>query len=146
MLDNYLEAEGLIIARIKAEVSGLKAVLPAADLAGVAENAQPSPAVHVIYAGDQVPGSDNQRSTSGALQKVTQQWYAVVAVRNARTQTSGAAARETAGPIITQVLAALAGWQPADAFKPLKRVNAPPPKTIGTFAYFPLLFTTEVYT
>ncbi len=141
---DYLVAEGLILARLEAELADLSSsaglkVLSAADLAGVAEGAQHTPAVHVIYMGDQVPGGD--AVDEGNYHLIRQRWMAVVAVRNARSQRTGQAARDAAGPILSRVIQVLSGWRPGQGLGPLRRVSAPAPAfTPGGFAYFPLQF------
>lgn len=145
-LTDHLAVEGLLIARIGAQVQGLRAVLSAADLAGVSQTQQVTPAVHVLYAGDQVPTGEGARGWTGTPQKINQHWMAVVAVRNARTQRSGEAARSDAGPLLSQLIAALAGYTLGPDFGPLMRVPAPQPAYDASWAYFPTQWTVEFYT
>ena len=142
---DHLMAEPLLIARIEDQVPDLRAVLSAADLAGVKAASQVTPAVHVLYGGDDVPTREGDRGWTGKPQKILQRWMAVVAVRNARTQRTGAAAREDAGPLLSQLIGALAGFQLDPALGPLKRIPAPQPAYDAGFAYFPTLWTTEFY-
>ncbi|MDW7746584.1 hypothetical protein [Halomonas sp.] len=145
--DDYLVAEGLILARLEAQLadlSGLK-VLSAADLAGVTEGAQHTPALHVIYMGDAVPGGE--QVDQGNYHVLRQRWMVVVAVRNARQQRTGQAAREAAGPLLSRAIQALSGWRPGQGLGPLARVSAPAPAfTPGGFGYFPLQFETVLMT
>lgn len=134
---DYLELEGLIMARLAAGVAGVR-VLSAADLAGVAEEAQVTPAIHVIYAGDRIVESD-QYGTA----RVAQQWLVVVAVRNARSQRRGEAARSDAGPIAQQVLATMKGWEPGSRWSYARRVAAPKPVFSAGFLYVPFQFEME---
>lgn len=141
-MDDYLAAEPLIVARLESQVTGVK-VLTAADLAGVKEAAQVTPAVHVLYGGDRLADSVGH----GIAQTWAQIWWVVVAVRNARNQGKGREARKAAGPYIAQVFQALTGWQMSSTdHGPLKRVNPPggPVYSPGGFAYFPLAFETIV--
>lgn len=145
---NYLALEPLIIDRLKTEVPTLRAVLSADALADLAEGVQTTPAAYVLYDGDDVPSADGKRAGDGARQLVSQRWLVVLAVRNAR---GGSDAREDAGPLLTQILAALAGYHPQPAppsqvYRPLKRAQAPRPGYHAGYGYFPLLFTTEVLT
>lgn len=146
MIADYLSAEAPIIARLRAEVSGLRTVLGAADIAELEEAAVPTPAAFVIYDGDEIPEGEGARAGAGTAQRVTQRWYVVVAVRNARDALGGSAARAEAGPLISQAIAALAGWQPTADHRPLRRAGAVPPGFSKGFGYFPILFTTEVVT
>ena len=50
---DYLFLEPLIVERVKASVAGLRGVFTAPDLAAMAEQAQITPAAHVIYVGDE---------------------------------------------------------------------------------------------
>lgn len=144
--DDYLAAEGRIRDHLEtelADLAGLK-VLSAADLAGVTEGAQHTPALHVIYMGDAVPQAD---AVDQPYQVLRQRWMVVVAVRNARTQRSGQAVREDAGPILSRVIRALSGWRPGQGLGALARTTAPAPAfTPGGFGYFPLQFETVLMT
>jgi hypothetical protein len=140
MITNYLAAESLIIARLKAQVPTFRAVYGAADLAGVEERAQVTPAAHVIYDGDAVPGGEVNRAGAGAAQVVAQHWLVVVAVRNVRDTQGGQYTREEAGPLVSQTITALSGWKPSTDFRPLRRTSAPKPAFTNGFGYFPLMF------
>jgi len=143
MLADYLAAEELIIARLTERVGSVRAVLSAADLAGVQEAKQTTPALHVVYDGDRLGDSAGR----GIANQVYQRWLVITAVRSARGQRTGAGAREAAGPIISAVLQALLGWAPSDEHQPLVRTSAPRPHfSAGGFAYFPLAFETRIDT
>lgn len=140
MTDHYLSAEGYLIEQLKAKVPGFKAVLSAADLAGVLEAAQQTPAAHVLYWGERLGDSTGR----GRAQMSYQQWLIVIATRNASTQRTGEAARNEAGPLIDAMLSALQGWAPANG-QPLQRIPGPKAAyTRGGFAYFPFLFETRL--
>lgn len=142
---DYLADEALIVARLKLKTTGFgNNVLNAADLAGVEQTKQITPAVFVIYIGDRL----GKEAGRGIGQEVFQQWAVVVAVRNARSQRTGEGARSDAGPLMTEVIAALQGWEPATGRRPLKRIQAPwrPKYSPGGYAEFPLAFETELNT
>jgi hypothetical protein len=144
VIEDYLAAEPLIIARLAERVTDAT-TLTAADLQGVAEKAQVTPAIHVIYAGDVVPGG--AAVDEGNYHLIRQQWMTVIAVRSARGQRSGSGARELAGPLITGAIKALASWRPVQGLGRLRRVPAPRPTfTPGGFAYFPLQWELDVMT
>ena len=143
-MGNHLALEPLLIARLKAEVADFRAVLGMADLASMQEAGQTTPAAHVIYQGDTLPGGDS-RAGQGAVQMVVQTWLVVVAVRNVRDTVGGGAAREEAGLLITLTLKALSGWA-APGYRPLVRVNAPRPGFNAGYAYFPLAFEARMIT
>lgn len=111
-------------------------VLTAAALSGVTENAQPTPAVHVVYDGFSV------REEKG-LVEIVERWITVVAVRNVRSPRGGEDARQDAGPILDAVFAALLGYQPAGV-KPLLPANPPRPYFNAGFAYFPLAWSARL--
>ena len=137
MLANYLSAEGLIIARLKARLPAVRAVLSAADLVGVEERSQITPALHVLYDGDTV------QESPGRAQSVGQRWLVIVAVRNVRDQMGGSAARADAGALLTQVIQALQYWAPSPQHGKLMRANAPKAHQ-GEYSYFPLAFVTDI--
>ncbi|MDC8804218.1 hypothetical protein PRZ61_12275 [Halomonas pacifica] len=145
--DDYLAAEGLIMAHLEAEladIQGLK-IMTAADVGGVDFMRQHTPAVHVVYTGDQVPGGN--ATDEGDYHVLKQRWMAVVAVRSVRDQVSGKASREAAGPILSRVLKALSGWRPGPGYGTLVRINAPVPQYHkGGYVRFPLQFETVLVT
>lgn len=142
---NYLELEGLLLARLKATVS-VQHILSAADLEGVAEAQQFTPAIHVLYFGDILPGGDGAEAGRGSCQVVGQRWATIVAVRNVRDTDKGAAARAEAGPILQKVLRYLSGWDPGPRWGNFRRIPAPGVLFRDGFAYFPILWKSEVVT
>lgn len=131
MIADYLGAEPALLARVSA-IPGIHSVLSAADLSDLAETAQRTPAVHVLYMGDEV--------NEGRLaQVVKQRWMIVLAVRHARDK-SGSHARETAGPLLSALLDSLQGWRPTEWHEAMVRINAPEPAYTPGYAYFPLQF------
>ncbi|HKJ94853.1 MAG TPA: hypothetical protein VKA32_04410 [Gammaproteobacteria bacterium] len=143
-VSDYLAVESALIAQIKAIEQGFKAVLGAADLQGLQQRQQITPAAHVVYQGDDLPTGSQDRGVYGKPQRVMQRWIVAVAVRNVRGIRQGTAVREEAGPLMATLIEGLEGWQPPSPFRPLKRAPSPPPWFSEGFAYFPLLFTTEV--
>ncbi len=143
MLADYLSLSPLIIARIGAAVSGIAAVLPARDLAALNELALQSPSVFVVYDGDALAESGGR----GQAQVVRQRWIVVLAVRNATQGDGGAAQTAQAGPLLSDLISALQGWQPGSPdFRPLTRVSAPRPGYSPAFAYYPLAFECQIFT
>lgn len=146
---NYLELEGLILARLQ-EVGYNHPVsyFSAADLEGVWENSQHTPAFHVLFWGDAFPQGEGNQSTSRTAYKAVQRWMVVVAVRNVTQQRTGEAARTEAGPLLTTAHLALAGWVPVSTgkqtWKPMRRVT---PGVVSLyrdgFAYFATLWEAE---
>lgn len=137
---DFLHLESQIIDRLGERLSPDIHRLTAADLAGVAEGSQPTPAVHVVFDGYRI-----QDHKIPAIAAVTQQWLTVIAVRNRRGGSTGDGARASAGPIIGDVLSSLHGWRP-DGASVLKLAAAPRPGYVAGFAYFPLSWTTTIVT
>jgi|GEM_PF-777466 len=158
-LVNYLALEQPLIERLKEEVAHVNGhVFSVKDLAGVRQKAQRVPAIHVVYDGDDVLTGKHDRAGHGARmttaeteyrskQRVRQRWLVVTVVRNAAGELeTGEAVRQSAGLIIQRTIEVLQGWQPLTRHKPFIRQPGPKPAYIDTFAYFPLLFTSEVMT
>ena len=100
--DNFLAAEPLIVARLRAMLPAEVHVLSAADLATVAEEQQPTPAVHVLYGAYRVADS-----SVGAMASVEQSWLTVIVTRHLSDIEQGFHARQAAGPLAAQVMDAL---------------------------------------
>lgn len=144
-MDNYLAAEQLIIDRLKAAFSALPAlagvhVLSAADLDGVEEARQLTPAVHVIYDGDDLGDS----AGDGVDHIVRQRYLTVVVTRNVRGIKTGKAAREDAGVIVLATLGALGGWQPSSEHGEVVRIPGPRPTYRTGHQYIPIAWHTAV--
>lgn len=137
MIADYLAAEDAIRQRLEAEVTAARAVLASAELASMQERGQITPALHVIYGGDTVPTGPGQVD-DGRYHVIHQRWLVIVAVRSARGQQTGTGARDEAGPLMTAVMQALAGWRPLPELGTLRRASAPGPAySPGGYAYFP---------
>lgn len=135
---DYLALEPLFVARVLDQVPGLKAVQGVPDLATVSEKQQVTPAVYVIYLGDQ-PGSDDDTVS----QLTTQLWAVVLAVHYADADGSGAGARRIAGPLLGQLLkrGVLRKWVPRPDVKALRRLQTNTPAEYADgYGYFPLVF------
>ena len=139
-VNDFSQLEDRIVALLKAAVAGMTPavhVLTAAELEGVRENAQLTPALHVI--------SDGFRPTESGhkVARLTHTWYVVAAVRNAAAQRSGAAARRQAGPLLARAMAALLSEQLPGTAKPLQLAPAPRGRYAGGFFYLPSAWTAE---
>lgn len=139
--DDYLALESLIVDRLMKETTMPdRHVLTAPDIEQVEEEQQTTPAYHVIYAGDRAPSAGGTAAASRA-QVVEQLWLVVVAVRNVRDVRRGKAARELAGPWVTELINALQGWQPGQDYNELRRdLSAPPAAYQKGFFYVPTLW------
>lgn len=140
--NNFLEPEPHIVARLKEALADLQPavhVLTAAELAGVKESAQHTPAVHVVWSGFRVAES----RSDGKLARLDHTWLVVAAVRNVQGTRSGAAARAEAGDLAARAGAALMGFRPPNVAGPMRLTPAPAPGYSGGFMYLPLAFNLE---
>lgn len=140
--NNFLEPEAHLVARLKAAFAGRKPavhVLTAADLAGIKEEHQPTPAVHVVWNGYRVLES----RADGRAARLDHTWLAVATVKNVRTLQSGAAARSEAGELAAQAGAALMGFRPPNVAGPLRLTPGPGAGHNAGFVYLPLAFLVE---
>ena len=148
LITNYFAAEQAIVERLRDKVAGIVKIYTPFDLQGVVEASQASPALHVVYAGDGVGGTQpGPQSGSGAGKAVDQRWLVVLAVRTAAAQLQDTTEiRVKAGEFVPQILDALQGWQPVEWMRPLARVGGPSAGYSSSFAYFPFLFEGRVLT
>lgn len=138
---NHLALESTLIAHLRERVPALRLVAGAADLAKLGESAAQSPAVFVVYDGERV----TEISHDHARQVVLQRWLVVLFARHAG-QDGGAALRESAGALLADLIAALAGYRPDPLKQPLQRVNAPRPGYTPSAGWFPLAYEARLVT
>lgn len=140
--NNFLEPEPHIVARLKNALDGLQPavhVLTASDLSKVREEAQPSPAVHVIWNGFRVLESRED----GAAARLDHTWLIVSAVKNVRTVKSGQDARADAGELAARAGEALMGYRVPNTSGPMRLAPAPGAGFSAGFMYLPLAFLVE---
>lgn len=145
LIVDYFSVETDIVERIKASMPELKSVLTPFNLEDMQESSQNTPAVHVIYAGDNI----TQNSVGqGASRVITQKWLIVLAVRYSGSQLQKTSEiRSNAGQLIPKLLGCLQGWKPNESSRPLVRsAGAPPPGYSAAFAYFPFMFESVIIT
>ena len=135
-MDNYLAAEPLIVARLKARLRGIT-IQSTWGIPKIQERFDTPPAVLLLLEEDR-PG---EVILCGTAQKIEQIWTCIVMVKES---TDGA------GEWISQVIQAMNGWQPdgttdGTLFTPFKRVPSGfKHDTAPTGAvYFPLAFATS---
>jgi len=143
MLDNLLALEPELMERLRTELTGITPavhVLSADDLAGVKEEQQLVPAVHVVYQNYRV----TETRHDGKAARIKQTWLAVVVTRNVANLKSADAARKQAGLLAGQVTKALMGFKAASASGPLKLASGPGAGFNKGFGYLPLAFEVEL--
>lgn len=142
--ESFLAIESALVARLKAQLAAAGHpkvhVLTTADLDAVTEEKQLVPAVHVVFSGFGVA----ETAHNARAARITQTWLAVVVTRNTRTLKAGDAARAGAGELATHVAAALMGWQPGPATKPLRLVGGPGAGYGAGHLYLPMAFEAEI--
>jgi len=140
---NPLALETEITARLAAELPPAAAsVRTAADAEAILSGGARAPAVYVIYAG-------GEPLESLALSKpqpvrVRQDWLIVPAARNPAGTADGSAGRQEAGALAAAALAALLGWQPESALRPLSLMTMPDPGLVAGAQLVPFVLTTEI--
>lgn len=141
MNTDYFAAEQPIKDRLAAQVPDLVKVMALEDLAEISDRRQiQTPAAFVLFDGDRTATG----SSDGRVVNITQRWAVVLAVRSARSQQGGDGQRTKAGPLISQIWKALAGFEPVPGMSPMKRTDGQPPVYLdGGFAYFSLSFETS---
>ena len=140
--DNFLAMEPLLVEQLKAKLADMLPkidVLTSVDLNAVAEETQITPAIHVVYADYHVA-----EAVGSKVYRVEQTWLAVVVTRNMRSLRAGTDAREDAGLIAMRVLAALVGFKPEIATKPMKFIDGPKGGFRVGCQYLPLAFQAEL--
>lgn len=140
-IDDYFAPSQGIIDRLKSEIPEVcDRVFSMAELENSKESQQITPAIHVIHVGDNICS----RTGNGEVQMFDQEYFVILAIRNASSVLTGEAARGDAGKILVKMLKALQGFSPAPGCDPLKRTNAPSPGYNAGYGYFPLAFTTRM--
>lgn len=138
MIADFLATEAAIVARLQAAVPALRHVEAKVDTESAAGQDSQSPAAFVEYIGSRLPQNDAAQAGDGALQEIQLGFMVTLAVR--RAGSDGARLRKEAGPLISAIFAALAGWLPDDDGRPLACVAIERPAYKPNYAYFPLVF------
>jgi hypothetical protein len=93
----------------------------------------------VMWAGDRFDPTETGRARGGASQIVHQRWLVVLGLNNVGKAAD--ARHVAAGPTLSQVHRALAGWQPAGAERAFRRAgSAMQPSFTSSKAVYPLGF------
>ena len=141
MLD-YLFVGRLIKARLASNVVGLElqgAVLGIESLAQATERSINAPTAYVLWEGDRIDVGPQGNAGNGRWQMAVQSWTVLVAVRNA-DQDQHDARNESAGPLISSVHRALAGWKPMDDLRPFTRAQGRKATYTANVGLYPLTF------
>lgn len=144
---DYLALGPLLMQRVRDAVPGIHRVEELANLYDALDaedglgslTSRQMPAVFVGYDGD-LPGPS---AGGGASHVAVQRWLVVLAVTNARRADTGAGVLRDAGPLLAELLGALAGWEP-EGHLMLSRESAPRPGYRAGVGFFPMMFSTAV--
>lgn len=130
-----IETTDLIVQRLKDECPSAKQnIFDTADLAGVKDKDQLTPALHVVlYDYDPTDVMDGE----GVWDEI---YLVIVVVKNVANRDRVAAQRAEAKNLLREALVALGGWKPSSSSLPLKNTKGPRPYFSATHAYFPLAF------
>ena len=142
--NDFLAVEPHIVARLQQALAGMSPavqVLTGAELAGIKEAAQRTPAVHVIWGGFRLLES----RADGRQARLEHTWYVVAAVRNVANTKAGAAARADAGALAARAGAALMGFRPPGVAGPLRMGATQSAGYNAGFMYLPLAFFVETH-
>lgn len=138
--NNFMALEPRLVELARSAVEGMSPavhVLTASDLSGVSENAQHTPAVHIVYGGYRVV------EDLGMTVSLEHTWLAVAAVRNVAKARSGAAARQDAGLLLGRVAEVFLGARVQGATTALAMATPPGARYSAGFQYIPSAFKVE---
>jgi hypothetical protein len=142
LLLDYLFAGELIRSRLREQVAGLgapDAVQGIETLAQAVEKNITAPTVFVLWEGDQINTSEQGTAAGGRSQLMRQQWTVLLAVRNA-TQNAQDARNEAAGPFLSAIHKAVAGWAPEGTVRPFVRAQGRKASYTANVGLYPLTF------
>lgn len=122
LLDDYLFLAPLVQARLADQVGDLPVdvveTVPQVLAADRRERV-----LMVMYAGDAFDPNEAARAGGGTSQMLRQRWLVLLALNNVAAKADARQSR--AGPTLSQVHRALAGWTPPGVPRPFRRANAP---------------------
>jgi hypothetical protein len=120
--DDYLFVGPLIVRRLQEKLADTPVDL-VERTEQVFEADRRTATVMVLWAGDAFAATEAGRARDGASQMFVQRWLAIYCLNNAGKERS--ARLQAAGPMLSQLHLALAGWKPEGCPRPLVRANAP---------------------
>jgi hypothetical protein len=133
---NPLDAEPLILARLSAQITGVK-IASAASIAGTLDITAILPAMFLQPgAAAIVSGTGDGR---GTLEEQT--WYLIVAVAAIPDPETLSANYQAAGDLIGKAIEALAGWSPSPNFRPMRYAGRDDTEMSLGWVEFPIRFT-----
>ncbi|MDT3707479.1 MAG: hypothetical protein ROZ09_11675 [Thiobacillus sp.] len=149
MIEDYLAAGALIEDRIRDKVPEIRRVEGVGDLTTLLENDAEEflkqisgklPSAFVGFDGETI----GDMAGNGSDHVAGQRYLVVLAVGNYRRADTNKGVVDTAGPLLSKLVAALSGWKPM-GFTELIRQAAPRPGYRAGVGFFPLVFTTDLF-
>jgi len=138
MIADFLATEEAIVDRLKDQIAALRHVESKVDTESSAGQDSPSPAAYVEFIGSRLPQNDSAQAGEGALQEIQLGFMVTLVLR--RAGSNGRKLRKEAGPLISAIFVALAGWLPDEDGRALACVGIERPAYKPNYAYFPLVF------
>jgi hypothetical protein len=138
---DYLFVGAAIRARLAEKVPELAVDGSVVEIEGLEAMAASinAPTVFVAWDADLFEDADTARAAGGRNTLMRQVWNVIVVARNA-AQGAGAYRDNTVGALLAKVQAALAGFEPTGAFKPLLRVQGRRAQYSANTGVYPLAF------
>lgn len=138
----FLESAPLLVSRLKERCPSAQGnVFSTAELAGVQEKAQITPALHVVLH-SYAPENDDDGPTNTWVEV----YLVVAAVKHAGQRAGAAPVLNESAALLRESLAALAGWQCPGTLGTIKLERPPKPLSADAFGYFPLAFSVRTIT
>lgn len=132
---DYLFLGPLIQARLADQVPGLPCDV-CEDADQVLQADKRHKVLMVLWGGERFAGEARQ----GASQALDHRWLVILAI-NSVANKSNTARATGAGPLLSKIHQALAGWTPPGCHRPMRRANSPlPPTFTDSKAVYPLGF------
>lgn len=139
---DYLFVGQAIVARIQSAVPQIAPtdvmLIEQISQAG-AQQGPRGPLVWVLWEGEQFAQGEGRQAMDGGAQQSTQLWTVILHVRNA-SQVQDDARNATAGPLLSALHRALAGWRPDGVVRGLHRAPGRRPDYQPNSALYPLTF------
>jgi hypothetical protein len=121
LLDDYLFLGPLLQARLVGQVPDVPVDVCETVQQVLAADRRPL-VLMVMWAGDRFDETERGRAGNGASQVVFQRWLVLLALNNASPEKDARHLR--AGPLLSAVHKALAGWTPEGSSRAMRRANA----------------------
>ena len=146
LLVDYLYLQAVLVARLEQVLNAegqLKfEVIPIEDLRQMTEANVRDNLIYVMWDRDIFGTSETQRAGT-ASQSITQVWTGWLAKRSAQQQVRDAR-NVQAGPLLSTIHMALAGWTPEGAHRPFRRINGQRANYRANVGLYPLTFSIDL--